>query len=120
MRAAFILVCAMLLVGCATQIGTAQWSTGGVRVFEHRDGRIEIIVSGSQHRTYDQIVNMWRRQAEQVARSRGASHYTVISFTTGREVQGWQVVPEGGMVDRYAEDMVGWLPRTARGFITLQ
>jgi uroporphyrinogen decarboxylase len=26
----------------------------------------------------------------------------------------------GVLVDRYAEDMVGWLPRTARGFITLE
>ena len=119
MRAVFILLGAILLAGCATQIGTSQWSTSGVRIFEHSDGRIEIIVSGSQHRTYEQIVKLWQRQAEQAARARGASHYNVISFSTGREIHGWQLVPSGGMVDRYAEDTVSWLPRTARGFITL-
>ena len=120
MRGAFILICATLLVGCATQIGTAQWSTGGVRVFEHRDGRIEIIISGSRHRTYNQIAALWRREAERAARARGASHYTILSFSTGREFQGWQVAPEGGIIEQYAEDMVGWLPRTARGFIRLE
>jgi hypothetical protein len=119
MRAAFILICATLLTGCATPIGSAEWTAGGVRVFEHSDGRIEIIVAGSRHRTYQQLVTMWRREAEKVARSRGAASYDVLAFSTGRDLHGWHVVKEEGLVEQYAEEMVTWLPRSARGYIAL-
>lgn len=73
-----------------------------------------------RHRTdYEQLASMWKRKADEVASLRGAKSYDIVSFSTGREFLGMEIVGEGSNVERYSDDGVFWLPKVARGVIRL-
>lgn len=118
MRLALVFGMAVLLCGCGTPYGM-QGSTGGVKIWEHPNGRIEIISIGSHHNTYEQLVAMWKVKADEEALRRGARTYKVVTFSTGREVFGVEVIGEGSNVERYSDEMSFWTPKVARGVIEL-
>lgn len=118
MRLALVLVIAVLLSGCGTPYGL-QGSTGGVKIWEHPSGRIEIIAVGSHHNTYEQLVAMWKVKAGEEALRRGARSYRVVTFSTGREVFGVEFIGEGSNIERYSDEMPFWSPKVARGVIEL-
>jgi hypothetical protein len=118
MRLAIILGIAVLLTGCGTPYAL-EGATGGVKVWELPNGRIEIIAIGSHYTTYEQLATMWKNKADDEAVRRGARSYEVISFSTGREVLGVEVMGDGSHVERYADDVPFWTPKVARGVIRL-
>lgn len=118
MRIALILLVCALLSGCGTPYGTAG-SMGGVKLHEHSPTKLEIMVMGSHYMRYDHLAAMWKAKAEETARLRGATSYEVVSFSTGREFLGVEIMGEGSFIERYADDMVFWLPKIARGVIRM-
>ena len=118
MRRWFLLFLAMALTGCGTPYGSAG-SLGGVKVWEHPRDRVEIQIVGRHRTDYDRLAAMWKRKADEVASLRGASSYDILSFSTGREVLGIEVMGEGSNIERYSDDSVFWLPKVARGVIRL-
>ncbi len=118
MRLAFVLGISLVLCGCGTPYGL-EGSTGGVRIWEHPNGKVEIIAIGSHYNTYDQLAKMWKIKADEAAMLRGSKTYEVVSFSTGREVLGLEVMGEGSNVERYADDAAFWTPKVARGVIRI-
>jgi hypothetical protein len=118
MRSWFLFFVAMALTGCGTPYGSAG-SLGGVKVWEHPRDRVEIQIVGRHRTDYDRLAAMWKRKADEVASLRGASSYDILSFSTGREVLGIEVMGEGSNIERYSDDSVFWLPKVARGVIRL-
>lgn len=118
MRGFSLLLTALLLCGCGTPYGSAG-SMGGVKVWEHPRNRVEIQVIGRHRSDYDRLAATWKRKADEVASLRGAKSYDIISFSTGREVLGIEVMGEGSNIERYSDDSVFWLPKLARGVIRL-
>jgi hypothetical protein len=118
MRIGLVLGLALLLCGCGTPYGL-QGSTGGVKIWEHPSGRIEIIAVGGHYNTYEEVVKMWRVKAGEEAIKRGVKSYKVVTFSTGREVLGFEVMGEGSNIERYSDEMPFWAPRIARGVIEL-
>jgi hypothetical protein len=116
MPLALILLGTLLLAGCGTPYGM-QGSLGGVKTWQHPNGDLEIIVVGSHHQSYDHLAKIWRIKAEEAAMLRGARQYEVISFSTGREMLGVEVMGEGSNLERYADDVPFWTPKVARGVI---
>jgi hypothetical protein len=115
-RAVILYFCALALAGCGTPYGTIG-SLGGVKVWEHPKGKVEILVVGSHHQSYDHLAKMWRIKAEEAAILRGSRQYEVLSFSTGREVLGVEIMGEGSNIERYADDTPFWTPKVARGVI---
>lgn len=115
-RAVFVLLLAFILAGCRTPYGK-EGSLGGVRIWEHPGGKIEIVAVGSHHVTYDHLAQSWRRKAEEATHVRGGTKYEVLSFDTGREIFGFKVMTEGGFTERMSDDTPFWFPRVARGTI---
>ncbi len=120
MRVKWILGCgfAVLLCGCQTPYGEVG-SLGGVKVFEISPGKVEIMVLGNEHSSYDQLARMWKVKADEAARLRGAKGYQILRFSTGREVAGVEVMGENSFAERYTGDGAFWLPRIARGVIRI-
>jgi len=118
-RLLLIFPAALLLAGCGTPYDT-QGSTGGVKVWEHPHDKVEIIVVGRHRSSYDMLAQMWKRKADETAWVRGASRYDIVSFSTGREFLGVEVIGEASNVERFADETVFWLPRVARGVIRLE
>ena len=118
MRSLCLLLAALLLSGCGTPYGSAG-SLGGVKVWEHPRNKVEIQIVGRHRTDYDRLAAMWKRKADEVASLRGARSYDILSFSTGREVLGVEVMGEGSNVERYSDDGVFWLPKVARGVIRL-
>jgi hypothetical protein len=116
MRAVLLWLTVALLTACGTPYGM-HGSLGGVKVWEHPAGKVEILVVGSHYATYDHLAKMWRTKAEEAALLRGSRQYEVLSFSTGREVLGVEVLGEGGNLERYADDVPFWTPKVARGVI---
>ena len=119
MRRLLCLFSALLLTGCGTPYGL-HGSLGGVKVWEHPNNKVEIMVVGRHATDYDRLAQMWKRKADEVAWTRGATRYEILSFSTGREVLGVEVIGEGSNIERYADDSVFWLPKLARGVIRLK
>ena len=92
---------------------------GGVKVFELSPRKVEIMALAPHHTTYDHLASMWKRKADETARLRGAKGYEIRSFSTGREILGVEVIGEGSFIERYADDMIFWLPKIARGVIVI-
>jgi len=92
---------------------------GGVRVWEHPNDKVEVMVMGRHSTDYNRMAQTWKRKADEVAWLRGASRYDILSFSTGREFLGVEVIGEGSNVERFADDSVFWLPKVARGVIKL-
>ena len=111
-----LLLAAALMTGCGTPYGM-QGSLGGVKTWQHPNGDLEILVVGSHHQTYDHLAKVWRIKAEEATMLRGSQQYEVISFSTGREVLGVEVMGEGSNLERYADDVPFWTPKVARGVI---
>jgi hypothetical protein len=118
MRALCLLLAAFALSGCGTPYGEAG-SLGGVKVWEHPNNRVEVLVVGRHRTDYDQLASTWKRKADEVASMRGAKSYDIVSFSTGREILGMEVMGEGSNIERYSDDSVFWLPKIARGVIRL-
>lgn len=118
-RGAFILLAGVLLSGCGTPYGHTG-SMGGVKVFELSPRKVEIMALGPHQAKYDMLAAMWKRKADEVARMRGVKEYEIRSFSTGREFLGVEVIGEGSFLERYADDMVFWLPKIARGVIVIE
>lgn len=117
-----IRVCAVLailfLCGCGTPYGSAG-SLGGVKVWEHPNDKVEVLILGRHGTDYDMLASMWKRKADEVASLRGAKSYDIVSFSTGREFLGMEIMGEGSNVERYSDESVFWLPKVARGVIHL-
>jgi hypothetical protein len=111
-----LLLAAALMTGCGTPYGM-QGSLGGVKTWQHPNGDLEILVVGSHHQTYDHLAKVWRIKAEEATMLRGSQQYEVISFSTGREVLGVEVMGEASNLERYADDVPFWTPKVARGVI---
>lgn len=111
-----LLLAAAFMTGCGTPYGM-QGSLGGVKTWQHPNGDLEILVVGSHHQTYDHLAKVWRIKAEEATMLRGSQQYEVISFSTGREVLGVEVMGEGSNLERYADDVPFWTPKVARGVI---
>lgn len=118
MRSLCLLISALFLAGCGTPYGSAG-SLGGVKVWEHPRNKVEIQIVGRHRTDYDRLAAMWKRKADEVASLRGARSYDILSFSTGREVLGVEVMGEGSNIERYSDDSVFWLPKVARGVIQL-
>ena len=118
MRSLCLLISALFLAGCGTPYGSAG-SLGGVKVWEHPRNKVEIQIVGRHRTDYDRLAAMWKRKADEVASLRGARSYDILSFSTGREVMGVEVMGEGSNIERYSDDSVFWLPKVARGVIQL-
>lgn len=118
MRTWCLLLAALATSGCGTPHGSAG-SLGGVKVWEHPGDKVEIQVVGRHRSDYDRLAATWKRKADEVASLRGASSYDILSFSTGREVLGIEVMGEGSNIERYSDDSVFWLPKLARGVIQL-
>jgi len=114
-----LLLAAMLATGCGTPYGM-QGSMGGTKVWEHPQGKIEITVIGRHYTRYDDLAHTWKRKADEAASVRGAKGYDIISFSTGREILGVEVIGEGSNVERYSDETTFWLPKVARGVIQLR
>ena len=118
MHRLLLLLVAPFLAGCGTPYGQ-HGSLGGVRVWEHPNDKIEVMVIGRHRSDYDRLAQTWKRKADEAASVRGATSYDILSFSTGREVLGVEVMGEGSNKERYADDSVFWLPKIARGVIKL-
>lgn len=118
MRTALGLLACVLLAGCGTPYGNAG-SMGGVKLHEHSPTKVEIMVLGSHNMSYDHLARMWKDKADETARLRGATTYEIVSFSTGREILGVEVMGQGSFIERYADDAVFWLPKIARGVIRM-
>ncbi len=118
MRGAILLIASVLLAACGTPYGHTG-SMGGVKVFELSPRKIEIMALGPHQAKYDMLAAMWKRKADEVARLRGVKEYEIRSFSTGREFLGVEVIGEGSFLERYADDMIFWLPKIARGVIVI-
>ncbi len=118
MRIVLVLLACALLAGCGTPYGIAG-SMGGIKLHEHSLTKVEIMVLGSDFMTYEHLAKMWKAKADETARLRGATSYEVVSFSTGREFLGVEIMGEGSFIERYADDMVFWLPKIARGVIKM-
>ncbi|MEX1111747.1 MAG: hypothetical protein WEB31_08095 [Chthoniobacterales bacterium] len=116
MRVILLLLATALLTACGTPYGM-HGSLGGVKVWEHPQGKVEILVVGSHYANYEQLAKMWRIKAEEAAMLRGSRRYEVVSFSTGREVLGMEIMGEGSNIERYADDAPFWTPKVARGVI---
>jgi hypothetical protein len=116
MRVILLLLAAALLTACGTPYGL-HGSLGGVKVWEHPGGKVEILVVGSHYTNYERLAKMWRVKAEEAAMLRGSRQYEVVSFSTGREVLGMEFMGEGSNLERYADDAPFWTPKVARGVI---
>lgn len=114
-----VLPAVLLLAACGTPYGM-QGSLGGVKVWEHPHNKVEITVVGRHTSSYDMLAQTWKRKADETAWVRGASRYDILSFSTGREVLGFEVIGEASTAERYADESVFWLPKVARGVIKLQ
>lgn len=114
----FCLIAAALLCGCGTPYGI-HGSLGGVKVWEHPNNKIEVIVVGRQRSDYDRLASTWKRKADEAASLRGATSYDILSFSTGREVLGIEVMGEGSNIERYTDEAAFWMPKIARGVIKL-
>lgn len=90
---------------------------GGVKVFELSPRKVEIMVLGTHYAPYSLLAETWKRKADEEARLRGAKDYEIVSFSTGREFLGVEIMGEGSFIERYADDAVFWLPKIARGVI---
>ena len=119
MRKLPVFLAALVIAGCGTPYGH-HGSLGGVKVWEHPNDKIEVMVVGRHRSDYDRLAQTWKRKADEAASIRGATSYEILSFSTGREVLGVEVMGEGSNVERYADDTVFWLPKMARGVIQLQ
>ena len=111
-------VLALGIAGCGTPYGH-HGSLGGVKVWEHPNNKIEVMVIGRHRSDYDRLAQTWKRKADEAASVRGATSYDILSFSTGREILGVEVMGEGSNKERYADDSVFWLPKVARGVIKL-
>ena len=109
---------ALVIAGCGTPYGH-HGSLGGVKVWEHPNNKIEVMVIGRHRSDYDRMAQTWKRKADEAASLRGATSYDILSFSTGREILGVEVMGEGSNKERYADDSVFWLPKIARGVIKL-
>jgi len=118
MRGLLLLFAAVILTGCGTPYGEAG-SLGGVKVWTHPNNKVEVMIVGRHRTDYEQLATMWKRKADEVASLRGAKSYDIVSFSTGREFLGMEIVGEGSNVERYSDDGVFWLPKVARGVIRL-
>lgn len=118
MRGLLLLFAAVILTGCGTPYGEAG-SLGGVKVWTHPNNKVEVMIVGRHRTDYEQLASMWKRKADEVASLRGAKSYDIVSFSTGREFLGMEIVGEGSNVERYSDDGVFWLPKVARGVILL-
>ncbi|MBJ7259108.1 MAG: hypothetical protein JHD33_06165 [Chthoniobacterales bacterium] len=118
MRCAVFLFAAVMLAGCGTPYGR-QGSLGGVKVWELPGNKVEILVVNRHNTDYARLSSMWKRKADEVASVRGASSYEIVSFSTGREVLGMEIMGEGSNIERYADESVFWFPKVARGVILL-
>ena len=118
MRWFVCLISAFALCGCGTPYGT-QGSLGGVKVWERRDNKVEVLVIGRHRTDYNMLAAMWKRKADEVASLRGAKSYDIISFSTGREFLGMEIMGEGSNIERYSDEGAFWLPKVARGVIQL-
>ena len=90
-----------------------------MKIWEHPNNKVEVMVVGRHRSDYERLAQTWKRKADEVASMRGATRYDILSFSTGREVLGVEVMGEGSNVERYADDSVFWLPKMARGVIKL-
>jgi len=118
MRRLFLLLVAPFLAACGTPYGH-HGSLGGVKVWEHPNNKIEVMVVGRHRSDYDRLAQTWKRKADEAASVRGATSYDILSFSTGREILGIEIMGEGSNVERYSDDGVFWLPKIARGVIKL-
>lgn len=118
MHRLLLLLAAAMLGGCGTPYGL-RGSMGGVQVWEHPHNKVEIMAVGRHATKYDRLAQMWKRKADEVAWLRGATSYEILSFSTGRELLGTEVIGEGSNVERYADEMIYWMPKVARGVILL-
>jgi hypothetical protein len=118
MKRWLILAAACGIAGCGTPYGR-HGNLGGVKVWEHPNNKVEVMVVGGHRSDYERLAQTWKRKADEVASVRGATRYDVVSFSTGREVLGMEVLGEGSNVERYADDSVFWMPKMARGVIKL-
>ena len=118
MRCVLSLLAATMLCACGTPYGE-QGSLGGVKVWEKPNNRVEVLVLGRHRTEYNRLASMWKRKADEVASLRGATSYDIISFSTGREILGTEIMGEGSHFERYSDDSVFWLPKIARGVIQL-
>ena len=116
MRYLLLITSVLVLVGCGTPYGTSG-SLGGVKVWRHPKNKVEIVVSGRHNTNYDELARMWKNKANEVAYVRGTKEYEIVSFSTGREILGIEVIGEGSNIERYADDSAFWLPKIARGVI---
>lgn len=119
MRRLLIILPAMILAGCGTPYDM-QGSLGGVKVWEHPHNKVEVTVVGRHTSDYQLLAQMWKRKADEVAWVRGATSYDILSFSTGREFLGVEIIGEASSVERYADESAFWLPKVARGVILLQ
>jgi hypothetical protein len=113
-----LLLAAMLATGCGTPYGM-QGSLGGVKTWEHPNGKIEVVAIGRHYTRYDDLARTWKRKADEAASVRGAKGYDILSFSTGREILGVEVMGEGSNIERYSDEATFWLPKVARGVIRL-
>lgn len=93
---------------------------GGVKVWEHPNNKIEVMIVGRHASDYDRLAQTWKRKADEVASMRGATRYEILSFSTGREFLGVEIIGEGSNIERYTDDTTFWLPKVARGVIRLK
>ncbi len=107
-----------MLAGCGTPYGHTG-SMGGVKVFELSPQKVEIMVLGTHYLSYAILADTWKRKADEEARLRGAKNYEIVSFSTGREFLGVEIIGERSFIERYADDTVFWLPKIARGVIRI-
>jgi len=114
----WLAVVAAALCGCGTPYGV-QGSMGGVKIWEHPNNKVEVMVVGRHATDYNRMAQTWKRKADEVAWVRGATRYDILSFSTGREFLGVEVIGEGSNVERFADDTTFWLPKVARGVIRL-
>ena len=118
MRGLCLLLTALLLSGCGTPYGEAG-HLGGVKVWSHPNNKVEVMIVGRHRTDYDQLAATWKRKADEVASLRGAKSYDIVSFSTGREFLGMEIMGEGSNIERYSDEGVFWLPKIARGVIRL-
>lgn len=119
MRKLLLLFPLVLMASCGTPYDM-QGSTGGVKVWEHPNNKVEIIVIGRHTSKYDTLAQMWKRKADESAWLRGAKSYDIVSFSTGREILGVEVIGEASNIERFADETAFWLPKVARGVIRLR
>jgi hypothetical protein len=113
-----IALCAILLAGCSTHYGDSGF-LGGAVATELGPGKYEIKAIGRSRTDYKKLASLWHRKARRLTVEEGGTSYETLKFYSGREVLGFQALPEGTH-ENVLQDTVFWTPKVISGVIQIR